>query len=744
MITDIELTEFPDALKHIPQWLVWKSKEQPPKIDGTLIKNRKLPWDITSSRPLDSTNLELLRPYEEIAKAFSESPPGLYAGIGFQLSGTGWVCIDIDKGVMAGGEINPKALEVMSWFDGAYVETSPSGEGWHIWVKADKGDFKACKFNNFEGSGIDVEIYDTKRFLTVTGNFYGGCVDAERCRQSELQAFLSRAGGGAAAAGEATSTDYDGGAGGVSVLSDGDVVSMLKHSKNGQRFVDLFERGDSSEYDGDASSADMALANLLAFACNGDAAQMERLMMSSALYREKYEREDYLRERTIPAAISGTRERYTGKSQDAEQPAAVVELPFDDEFVGLDNDEYIGPREYIYKRRYAYGYLSITVAPGGVGKTTLSDIEAVSLAIGKDLFNERAPLKVGPQKVLVLSLEDDKSEFRRRHKSISSHYKLSAEENALVKRNIISIFRPTKLGTRPVKLLHQDGTKLIRDERGINRIFELIDKHAINVVTADPMAAISSIDENSNPAMNELMTIFTHIANVKRVAIHLNHHTRKGGDGSIDDARGASASIAAARSAYVLSKMSKEEAASFGVAEDERMRFVGMSDGKANHALLSGKKAWFYLATVCLQNETELFDADFLGVMEARDLEVAEAGGFKDDEVRRALLQISKSMPEHLRESVQATEWAGQVVGDVIGLKIPAGVAQKDLSNDAAIAKARVKSLLASMLGEGLIQLNKQGVRNPKGGFWTVYEISAAGLKQLKDTPAADDIEVPF
>ena len=88
---------------------------------------------------------------------------------------------------------------------------------------------------------------------------------------------------------------------------DFDIIADLGKAKNGEKFSALYDRGDLSGYlhsDGtpDASRADCALCAMIAFRTGPDPETIFRLIKSSALYREKWERDDY-REMTIRAGI---------------------------------------------------------------------------------------------------------------------------------------------------------------------------------------------------------------------------------------------------------------------------------------------------------------------------------------------------------------------------------------------------------------------------------------------------------
>jgi hypothetical protein len=77
---------------------------------------------------------------------------------------------------------------------------------------------------------------------------------------------------------------------------------IARKAKNGKKFIDLFDGGDMSSQDNDPNRADLSLCAMLAFYCQGNFEQIDRLFRESRLYREKWERLDY-RTNTINRAI---------------------------------------------------------------------------------------------------------------------------------------------------------------------------------------------------------------------------------------------------------------------------------------------------------------------------------------------------------------------------------------------------------------------------------------------------------
>jgi RecA-family ATPase len=85
----------------------------------------------------------------------------------------------------------------------------------------------------------------------------------------------------------------------------------------------------------------------------------------------------------------------------------------------------IQPREWVYGFHYIRQFVSTTVAPGGVGKSSLSIVEALAMATGRPLLgitpNERT-------KVWLWNGEDPLEELQRRVGAAMIQYDISPEE----------------------------------------------------------------------------------------------------------------------------------------------------------------------------------------------------------------------------------------------------------------------------------------------------------------------------
>ena len=68
-------------------------------------------------------------------------------------------------------------------------------------------------------------------------------------------------------------------------------------------------------------------------------------------------------------------------------------------------------REWVYGRHLVRGFVSCTIAPGGIGKTALLCAEALAMVTGRPLLGD-APQ--GRLRVWLVNLEDPIDELRRR------------------------------------------------------------------------------------------------------------------------------------------------------------------------------------------------------------------------------------------------------------------------------------------------------------------------------------------
>jgi AAA domain/Bifunctional DNA primase/polymerase, N-terminal len=314
-------------------------------------------------------------------------------------------------------------------------------------------------------------------------------------------------------------------------------------------------------------------------------------------------------------------------------------------------------REWLYGRHLVRGYLSMLVAPGGSGKTTLAIAEALDMVSGRG-FLEEVP---EPLRVLFWCGEDPLDELERRFAAGCLHYGLGE----------------TDLGGRlflnsgcddPLRLATEERKGLIVNTALRDAITEAIRRERIDVAIFDPFITTHLVNENSNVAVNAVADVFKQIARDAGCAIYLLVHSRKpqalAGEVTANDARGAGAQIDAARIVRVLNRMSTEEAQQAGIEPIEQRRLFRVDDGKQNMAPLAELAKWRRLESVDLGNGAFGLAGDSVQVAI-----VWRAPGPFDRVTEQHLCEVQRRMGDQEFSIVpQAQDWLGYLIGEVTGI----------------------------------------------------------------------------
>src|SRR5215472_15830802 len=225
----------------------------------------------------------------------------------------------------------------------------------------------------------------------------------------------------------------------------------------------------------------------------------------------------------------------------------------------------IPPREFLFGRHYQRRTVSGTVAPGGTGKSSEVMVEAVAMKTGRDLLGEGAK---EPLRVWYHNGEDNMLELQRRLAGICQHYNIPLAE-ALGDGFFMSSGNEVPL--RVAETWSQ--VRLQTDHRKVKCITEAIGDNRVDVAILDPLVTLHGVPENNPGQMDQVIRIFTRIADTQNCAIDLSHHTRKLAPGSssddvtIDDMRGAGAVKDAMRAVRMLNVMAPKDVENVGIDE---------------------------------------------------------------------------------------------------------------------------------------------------------------------------------
>ncbi|MCV9939510.1 helicase RepA family protein [Boseaceae bacterium BT-24-1] len=343
----------------------------------------------------------------------------------------------------------------------------------------------------------------------------------------------------------------------------------------------------------------------------------------------------------------------------------------------------IPPREFLYGRHYVRKYLSATIAPGGVGKSALGLTEALAMVSGKPLLGIEPPK---PLSVWYWNGEDPRDEIERRIAAACIHYLI--DPACLDGRLFIDTGRQTEISiarASPRGIILRDDVQ--RD------LVETIRENGIDVVIIDPFVSSHEVSENDNGQIAAVCKRWAQIADETGCAVEFVHHARKlavGGNGEVtaDDARGASALLAAVRSARTLNQMSKDDAEKAKV--DQARAHVRIDDVKANLAPPAEGARWLKLISIHLGNATTDIPGDDVGVVTGWKWPDPNEDVTVED-VRAALRRISQG---EWRHDQQAKNWVGQAMAEALGLDI-----------EEASVRSAMKLLVKKWVGEGWLKI---------------------------------------
>ncbi len=271
-------------------------------------------WTKMPYKPADpARKAAATRPEEwgTFAQALAVVRAGRADGLGRTQDGTDdLIAIDLDHVLDDAGQLAPWAAEVVRDV-ASYTERSPSDHGLRLYVRG------ALPFDGRRKGSV--EVYRAKHYMTLTGQHVPGTPRTVEMRQAALDRLIARY------LPDPPAADAPRAPGAPLGLGDQALLERARRAANGDRFAQLYDRGDwAGAGFSSQSEADLALCGMLAFWFGRDVEAVDRAFRGSALVREKWlEREDY-RTTTITKAVVGCREVYQGNGHG---PAPVAAGP---------------------------------------------------------------------------------------------------------------------------------------------------------------------------------------------------------------------------------------------------------------------------------------------------------------------------------------------------------------------------------------------------------------------------------
>ncbi|WPZ21681.1 AAA family ATPase [Sulfitobacter faviae] len=366
----------------------------------------------------------------------------------------------------------------------------------------------------------------------------------------------------------------------------------------------------------------------------------------------------------------------------AEHPTGADRLPT--LFIWQDPNS-LPRRPWVYGRHLLRKQVAVTVAPGGVGKSSLTIVEGLAMVSERELLGEWTAKGLN---VWLYNLEDPRDEMNLRITAAMQHHDVQPDE--VEGRLFVDTGRERELCTA---VQSREGVVIVKP--AIEALAREINDRRIDVMVVDPFVSSHQAGENDNVAIDLIAKEWARLADRCNCAIELVHHTRKtnGVEATSEDSRGGSALLAAARSGRVLNRMTADEREQAGIQPDDLTTYFTVTRDKSNLAPV-GKRTWRRVASV------ELANGESVGVAEAWEWPDTFDGFTSKD-----LLAVQHAIEgKHPRYSDQAgKDWAGVIVADVLGL-------------DAGKDKRRIKKMIEAWLHSGALiklQVNDE-TRRPR------------------------------
>jgi len=289
----------PPELKAHPSWVLWRWVER----DGKATKPPYQPNGQLAKVDDPST-------WITYSKAITAYEGGGFDGIGIVLTANDdLIGIDLDKCRDPIAKSIEPGMAVLAGRLPTYCEVSPSGTGIRLIATGSLPQGGRRKGQ--------VELYETGRYVTITGHRLNGGDSIRDCTQ-ELATIHAEIFGAKA---KVKKSPKDAPRSHSLYMDDDDLIIRIRRSKQGPNFDRLWSGVGEGE---DHSAADLSLCLILAWWTNRNPDQIDRLFRQSGLMRPKWDERHAADGRTygrmtIEKAIAGCTGSYRGEPATREE-----------------------------------------------------------------------------------------------------------------------------------------------------------------------------------------------------------------------------------------------------------------------------------------------------------------------------------------------------------------------------------------------------------------------------------------
>ena len=367
-----------------------------------------------------------------------------------------------------------------------------------------------------------------------------------------------------------------------------------------------------------------------------------------------------------------------GEPEIVQEPVVADAWPTPVRFI---SESLLPRRRWVYAHHHIRGFVSVTASAGGIGKTSLTMVEAMAVALGKNLLGEDVKEQTN---AWVINLEDPRVELELRLAAAMRHYGIKHADIA----GKLFMDGEDDIG---ITLAVENRDGIVQNDEFLAFMIRKIKENNIGLVIIDPFVSVHEVNENSNTAIQVVVAMLRKLARETDAAIHVVHHVRKGNgdDATIDSVRGAGALIGAARAARVINRVSSADASRLGVPEVEARGLFRVDDGKANLAPPAEAAVYRRMIGVKLDND------EWVGVAATYELPDQWAG--MTDRVANDILNLIDAGPEDGEKWSLRPQDKSRWVGTVI-------MKYKFSNLDHVKTDGQAKAILRQWMDEGMIE----------------------------------------
>ena len=548
--------QIPSDIKAYPQWINWKIETIIDKNGQS--KQTKVPVRCGDARLASVNDPRDWSDFDTAVKVAAQRGDGF--GIGFVFTKSDpFVGIDLDDA--GDDEVTEAQQKLLITELNSYTEYSPSGNGWHVIVKA-----------SLPGQGKHPKHYgcfDNGRYFTFTGRVYHECLPIAD-RQDFIDKLYGEIGGSSDNKVEVIECEPE-------TDTDAALIERASNAKNGEKFKRLYGGDWQTDYGNKSQSeADFALVNIIAFySRNSD--QIGRIFRTSALgQRDKAKKGSYVgkmvrraadrREPRVDTAVGLNGPWFDARKVEPWQGKVPIEIeakmptggawPSNEQpyqpptstttegaaFMSLETVD-PEPIEWLWPGYLARGKLHILAGSPGTGKTTIALSLIASLTSGCKLPDGH---QAAPCEAIIWSAEDDLAD------TLVPRLIAAGADMKNIKA-VIGCPKTDKNGKKVVKPFNP-ATDMEELSKGMEQFFN------VGIIIIDPITSAVSGDGHNNTDVRKGLQPLVDLGLKHNVAILGISHFTKGTAGRDPTERvtGSVAFGALARMVFVAAKREDE------------------------------------------------------------------------------------------------------------------------------------------------------------------------------------------